>query len=60
MFIGKEEEAGSDFWFTRNRHGVGFWDGDWEEKIGCTLTEKANEFGECELYVEDDGLIYVC
>jgi hypothetical protein len=23
--------AGHDFWLTRNRHGAGFWDGDWRE-----------------------------
>lgn len=22
--------AGHDFWLTRNGHGAGFWDGDWE------------------------------
>jgi len=25
--------AGHDFWLTRNNHGAGFWDGDWEFKI---------------------------
>lgn len=23
--------AGHDFWLTRNGHGAGFWDGDWNE-----------------------------
>lgn len=23
--------AGHDFWLTRNGHGAGFWDGDWDE-----------------------------
>ena len=22
--------AGTDFWLTRNGHGAGFWDGDWD------------------------------
>lgn len=46
------EQAGRDFWFTRQRHGVGFWDreeldGD-ETKIdlGEKLTELAHKFGE--------------
>ena len=25
-FQGDIEQAGHDFWFTRNRHGTGFWD----------------------------------
>lgn len=49
--------AGHDFWLTRNHHGAGFWDGDWPEH-GETLTEIAQEFGECYLYVGDDGKIY--
>jgi hypothetical protein len=27
----EEERAGHDFWLTRNGHGAGFWDGDWEQ-----------------------------
>lgn len=51
--------AGHDFWLTRNGHGCGFWDGDWPEEIGKTLTEASHAFGECDLYVGDDKLIYV-
>ena len=29
------ETAGTDFHFTRNRHGAGFWDGDWDEPGRC-------------------------
>lgn len=53
------EEAGHDFWLTRNRHGAGFWDGDWPDPLGDTLTEAAHSFGEQELYLGDDGLVYV-
>lgn len=42
--------AGHDFWLTRNGHGAGFWDGDWEEKAGASLTEISKSFGECNLY----------
>jgi hypothetical protein len=28
---GNEAQAGHDFWLTRNGHGAGFWDGDWDE-----------------------------
>ena len=51
-------QCGRDFWFTRNRHGVGFWDrglGD----IGDKLTKLAHDFGEVYAYLGDDGLVYV-
>jgi len=47
-----------DFWLTRNRHGAGFWDGDYPKAIGETLTELAHSFGEVDLYIGDDGKIY--
>lgn len=50
--------AGHDFWLTRNRHGAGFWDrglGD----LGRRLTDAAQAFGECDLYVGDDGKLYL-
>ena len=42
------EQAGRDFWFTRQGHGVGFWDRE-ELKahgIGEALTKVARSFGE--------------
>jgi hypothetical protein len=53
-----DERAGYDFWLTRNRHGCGFWDGDWPEPQAARLTNAAHAFGEYNLYVGDDGLIY--
>lgn len=49
--------AGHDFWLTRNRHGAGFWDGDWPH-YGDTLTEMCKAFPEVSLYLGDDGRIY--
>jgi len=49
-----------DFWLTRNGHGAGFWDGDYPEDIGDALTAASKAFGECDLYIGDDGLIYAC
>lgn len=46
-----DEQAGRDFWLTRNRHGAGFWDGDYEEPIASRLTASAHSFGEYTLYV---------
>lgn len=51
-------QAGSDFWLTRNRHGAGFWDGDWPETQAEALTEAAHAFGETDLYEGDDGQLY--
>lgn len=53
------EQAGYDFWLTRNQHGSGFWDspnvwGDAEP----LLTERAHAAGERDLYVGDDWRIY--
>jgi hypothetical protein len=53
------EQAGIDFWLTRNRHGAGFWDrglGD----VGDRLTDAAHAYGSVDLYAGDDGLIYGC
>lgn len=46
-----------DFWYTRNGHGVGFWDGDWGE-VGDDLTALSKPYGSVDVYVGDDGLIY--
>ena len=53
-----DQRAGHDFWLTRCGHGAGFWDGDWSEDAGERLTEAAHKFGNVDLYVGDDGLIY--
>lgn len=50
--------AGHDLWLTCNRHGAGFWDGDYPEPLGTKLTEAAHAFGERDWYVGDDGLVY--
>lgn len=51
-----DSRGGHDFWLTRNGHGAGFWDGDW--KHGDELTEASHAYGEYDLYVGDDGVIY--
>ena len=52
------EQFGHDFWLTRNGHGAGFWDrGNGE--LGDTLTALAHPYGESNVYVGDDGSIYV-
>lgn len=50
-------EAGRDYWYTRNGHGVGYWDRDLGD-IGEALSKAS---GRHELYLVrgDDGLIYL-
>ena len=55
---GTDERAGHDFWLTRCGHGAGFWDGDWPEPQATILDNAARAFGNVDLYVGDDGLIY--
>lgn len=51
-------QAGHDFWLTRNGHGAGFWDrglGD----LGERLSDAARVHGSSDLYVGDDGALYI-
>ena len=43
--------GGHDFWLTRNRHGVGFWDRGLEPELSKRLTDAAHAEGELYLYV---------
>ena len=56
-----DSQIGHDFLLTRNRHGAGFWDSP--EKYGQDnadkLTEIAHTFGETDIYVGDDGILYI-
>ena len=62
------EFAGHDFWLTRNGHGSGFWDRDGVGEsgapagptgLGARLTDAAHAFGTSDIYVGDDGRLYV-
>lgn len=54
-----DENAGHDFWLTRNGHGAGFWENDFGTEANCeALTKHCEAFGACDLYIGDDGLIY--
>lgn len=56
---GVSAKAGRDFWFTRNGHGRGFWDGDWPEPYATALDEATEAFGEVDVYLGDDGKVYL-
>lgn len=51
------DSFGIDFWFTRNGHGVGFWDRGYGE-IGDKLSTACEEFKSVDAYLGDDSLIY--
>ena len=53
-----DADVGHNFWLNRNGHGAGFWDGDYPEALGDALSDLSKEFGECDLYVGDDGKLY--
>ena len=54
-----EAEAGRDFWYTRNGHGCGFWDGDWPEPYATALTDACKAFRSLDAYPGDDGKVYL-
>lgn len=53
------EQLGHDFWMTRNRHGVGFWDGDYSEKNETILMDAVSEFKEVYVYPNDYGFLSI-
>ena len=52
-------QAGRDFWYTRNGHGCGFWDGGWPEPYATALTDAAKAFGPVDVYLGDDGKVHI-
>ncbi len=51
-------QHGHDFWLTRNGHGAGFWDRGYGE-VGDKLTDAAHAYGSSDVYLGDDGNIYL-
>jgi hypothetical protein len=56
---GDVQQNGHDFWYTRNGHGVGFWDRGYDDAVADPLTEACKAFHEAYTYLGDDGLIYL-
>jgi len=53
-----DEHAGHNFWLNRNGHGVGFWDGDYEEEKGNRLSNACDAYGELHVWVDENGCLY--
>lgn len=52
-----DTRTGHDFWLTRNGHGCGFWDGDYDEYKGNRLTLDAETYGPAYIVVNSDGTL---
>ena len=50
-----EEQAGHDFWLTRNGHGAGFW-GRGLGDVGERLSKAVRVYGEENWYVDRTGM----
>lgn len=58
--------AGHLFFLNKNRHGSGFWDGDYNyptkdgtiKNVGKFLSEQSKPYGSNYFYVGDDGMLY--
>jgi len=63
LFTDVFDQAGMDFYFTRCGHGVGFWESEWYLPNGSPIfsnyfTKLSEQFGNIDIYVGDDNLIY--
>ena len=55
-----EEQGGRDFWFSRNGHGVGYWDRAELDAGGLgDALHALCRYSEVDLYRGDDGKLYV-
>ena len=52
------EQAGHDFWLTRNGHGAGFWDRG-HGRLGDALSKAAKAYGGIDPMVDDQGKVHV-
>jgi hypothetical protein len=57
---GDLEAAGHLFTLTRNRHGAGFWDGDYTPEAGRALTEGAHVYGTFGILVDEETGEFCC
>lgn len=49
-----EEKLGMDIWFTRNGHGSGFFDHNYDKDIEDKLSNAARQLKEVHLFISDD------
>jgi hypothetical protein len=56
---GDRWQNGSDLWYTRNGHGVGFWDRGYADEVAEPLTTAAHAMGEHDLMPDEIGQVSV-
>lgn len=52
------ERLGHDIWLTRNHHGAGFFDHNYDLDMEKALTKAAHDLKEVNLYLGDDGVLH--
>lgn len=50
---GDDEQNGADYWYTRNGHGVGFWDRGYDDHLAEVLTVASEAAGTHDLDLID-------
>ena len=48
------EQIGHDIWFTRNRHGAGFFDRGYDDEYEKLFVDASHKLGEVDLYINND------
>ena len=54
-----DTSIGHDIWLSRNDHGAGFWDRDIPKEDSDFLMELCHQLGGSDIYVGDDGKLYL-
>lgn len=59
MAFPSENQTEHDYILTRNQHGAGFWDGDWNKNVSEILSDVARSQIPIEAYEGRDGKVYL-
>jgi len=54
-----DDSMGHDLWYTRNGHGVGFWDRGYKNDISDILCHLCDILGYADTWVDSDGKIHI-
>ena len=53
------DQLGHDYILTRNHHGAGFWDGDWEKPMAEHLTKASQALPELYCWLNGENQVEV-
>ena len=60
-----DDRIAHDFWLTRNGHGAGYWDGDYDDRdddddtLGRDLTDACKPYGSQHVWVDESGNLHL-